>query len=155
MKRIAIFPGSFDPFTKGHEDIVRRAIPLFDELYIAIGINSSKNYYYTTNSRLAQIKSIFKDEPVVKVEAYDGLTVNLCKEKKARYLLRGIRNIMDFEFERAIGQMNSDLAGIESIFLITDQKYSAISGTIVREINRNGGDISQFVTNMEELIITL
>jgi pantetheine-phosphate adenylyltransferase len=155
MKRIAIFPGSFDPFTKGHEDIVRRAIPLFDELYIAIGINSSKNYYYTTNSRLAQIKSIFKDEPAVKVEAYDGLTVNLCKEKKARYLLRGIRNIMDFEFERAIGQMNSDLAGIESVFLITDQKYSAISGTIVREINRNGGDISQFVTNMEELIITL
>lgn len=155
MKRIAIFPGSFDPFTKGHEDIVRRAIPLFDELYIAIGINSSKNYYYTTNSRLAQIKSIFKDEPAVKVEAYDGLTVNLCKEKKARYLLRGIRNVMDFEFERAIGQMNSDLAGIESVFLITDQKYSAISGTIVREINRNGGDISQFVTNMEELIITL
>lgn len=155
MKRIGVFPGTFDPFTKGHEDIVRRAIPLFDELYIAIGINSSKSCYYTTKSRMAQIKSIFKEAPSVHVESYSGLTINFCKEKEARFLIRGIRNIMDFEFERAIGQMNMDLAGLESVFLITDKEYSAISGTIVREINKNGGDITQFVTNTKKLIITL
>ena len=152
MKRIAIFPGSFDPFTKGHENIVQRAIPLFDEIVIGLGVNNKKQYMFDTESRIKHIQSLFPNQNVV-VEAYTGLTVDFCKEKKAGYLLRGLRNTNDFEFEKAIGQMNKDLNDIETVFLITDKEFGAISSTIIREININGGDVSQFVTNLNFLII--
>lgn len=153
-KRIGVFPGSFDPFTNGHEDVVRRFIPLVDELIIAIGVNSNKKYMYTTESRMEHIKALFKNDPTVRVEAYEGLTVDFCKQNKARYLLRGLRNTVDFEFEKAIGQMNKDLAGLETVLLMTDKETSAISSSIVREIKKNGGDISHFVTKEDHLIIS-
>jgi pantetheine-phosphate adenylyltransferase len=153
MKKIGVFPGSFDPFTKGHEDIVRRAIPLFDELIIGVGVNQNKTYLFETESRVTHIKSLFEKDSSVQVEAYDGLTVDFCSAKKAGYLIRGLRNTRDFEFEEAIGQMNRDLKGIETVFLMTDKMYGAVSSTIVREIKINGGDITQFVTNHQSLII--
>lgn len=158
MERIGVFPGSFDPFTNGHEDIVRRFLPLFDHIIIAIGVNSNKKYMYDTESRIKHIQAVFSDTNVVSVEAYNGLTVNFCQEKKAGYLLRGIRNSADFDFEKAIAQMNADISRadenqIETLFLMTDKAFSAISSSIVREIKKNGGDISQFVTNEELLII--
>ena len=158
MKRIAVFPGSFDPFTNGHEDIVRRAIPLFDEVIIAIGVNTSKRYMYQTESREAHIESIFENEATVRVEAFVGLTVDFCQQKKARYLVRGLRNTTDFEFEKAIDFMNKDLVAsqggeIETIFLMTDKVHTGVSSSIVREIKKNNGDISGFVTNEEYLII--
>lgn len=154
MKRIGVFPGSFDPFTIGHEDVIRRFVPLFDEIIIAIGVNSNKKYMYQTESRIKHIEAIFSNEPNVNVEAYEGLTVDFCKEKKAGYLLRGIRNTVDFEFEKAIGQMNKDIAGIETVLMMTDKKTSAISSSIVREIKKNNGDITQFVTNEQILVIS-
>ena len=153
MQRIGVFPGSFDPFTKGHEAIVKRFIPLFDQVIVAIGINSTKKYMYDMESRIKHIQAIFSAEPSVKVEAYEGLTVDFCKKKEARYLLRGIRNTVDFEFEKAIGQMNKDLEGIETVLLLTDKETSAISSSIVREIKKNGGNITQFVTKEELLIM--
>ncbi|WP_070138600.1 pantetheine-phosphate adenylyltransferase [Crocinitomix algicola] len=158
MEKIGVFPGSFDPFTKGHEDIVKRFLPQFDRIIIAIGENSKKQYMYTIASRMSHIQSIFEGDERVSVEAFEGLTVSFCKEKKARYLLRGLRNSTDFEFEKAIAHMNEDVARndnfeIETLFLITDKKFSAISSSIVREIKKNNGAIKQFVTNEEHLII--
>lgn len=153
MKRIGVFPGSFDPFTIGHADIVKRFLPLFDEIIVAIGVNSTKKYMYETNSRIKHIQTIFEGDTTVSVEAYEGLTVDFCKRKGARYLLRGVRNTVDFEFERAIGQMNKDLEGIETVLLMTDKETAAISSSIVREIKKSGGNISQFVTNEEVLVI--
>jgi len=158
MKRIGVFPGSFDPFTKGHEDIVRRFLPLFDQIIIAIGVNSKKKYMYDTNSRIDHISSVFDGDERVRVEAYEGLTIDFCKKNEAGYLLRGLRNTTDFEFEKSIAHMNeviSDLneAPIETLFLMTDKNLSAINSSIVREIKKNNGDISQFVTNEERLII--
>ncbi|MCB9224814.1 MAG: pantetheine-phosphate adenylyltransferase [Crocinitomicaceae bacterium] len=153
MKRIGVFPGSFDPFTKGHEDIVRRFIPLFDEVIVAIGVNSSKNYMFSLESRKNHIETLFKDEPSVRVEPFQTLTVDFCKEKKAQYLLRGIRNATDADYERSIAQMNFDLSGIETLFLMCDPALAPINSSIIREIKKNGGDISAFVTNDELLII--
>lgn len=158
MKRIGVFPGSFDPFTKGHEDIVRRFLPLFDQIIIAIGVNSKKKYMYDTNSRIDHISSVFDGDERIRVEAYEGLTIDFCKKNEAGYLLRGLRNTTDFEFEKSIAHMNeviSDLneAPIETLFLMTDKNLSAINSSIVREIKKNNGDISQFVTNEERLII--
>jgi len=153
MKRIGVFPGSFDPFTKGHEDIVRRFVPLFDEVIIAIGVNTSKKYMFSLESRMAHISSLFKEDKKVVVEPFHTLTVEFCKEKKAQYLLRGIRNATDADYERSIAQMNYDLSGIETLFLMCDPALAPISSTIVREIRRNNGDISSFVTNNELLII--
>ena len=145
-KRIAIFPGSFDPITKGHEDIVKRALPLFDEIIIAIGINPSKKYFFPEEKRKDWIEKIFKNESKVKVETYKGLTVDFCKQKNAAYILRGLRNSSDFEFESAIAQMNKAMENdIETIFIVTSPGYSAISSTIVRNIIENKGDVSQFV----------
>lgn len=159
MEKIGVFPGSFDPFTKGHEDIVRRFIPQFDRIIIAIGVNTKKQYMYTTESRIKHIASIFSGEEKVTVESFEGLTVDFCKKKKARYLLRGLRNATDFEFEKAIAQMNADLSAeggeqIETLFLITDKAFAAISSSIIREIKKNDGSIAQFVTNEEHLIIS-
>lgn len=153
MSRIAVFPGSFDPFTKGHESVVHRFLPLFDKVFIGMGVNSNKKYFYSTESRLNHIKSLFAGNEKVHVETFEGLTVEYCKQKKARFLIRGIRNTTDFEFEKAIAHMNQSLSGIETIFVMTDPALSGIHSTIVREIVRNGGDISKFVTNQEHLVI--
>ena len=129
MKK-AVFPGSFDPFTKGHQEIVERAIGLFDEIIIAFGINESKAYLFDNASRLNHAETIFKNEPRVKVVKYTGLTVDFCKANGVEYILRGIRNTVDLEYERAIAEMNKDMSGIETVFLIADPAKSAISSSI-------------------------
>ena len=146
MSKIAIFPGSFDPITVGHEDIILRSLDLFDELIIAIGFNSNKKYVNTPEERKSQIEKVFKSYPKVKVSVYSGLTVDFCKSVNATFILRGIRTASDFEYERNIGLMNLEMApNIETIFLISRPKYSALSSTVVRDIKRNGGDISNFI----------
>jgi pantetheine-phosphate adenylyltransferase len=146
MKKIAVFPGSFDPFTIGHEAIIRRAIDLFDEIIIAVGANALKKNYYTLETRKEMISKVFKNEPRVRIDHYEGLTVDYCIKNGAGYLLRGLRTSADFEFERAIGQVNKSMApGIESVFLLTAPDHSFINSTIVRDIIRNGGDASKFV----------
>jgi pantetheine-phosphate adenylyltransferase len=148
MNRTAIFPGSFDPITKGHENILKRAIPLFDEIIIAIGKNSSKQNYFPIELREKWIKQVFAYEPKVRVETYSGLTVEFCKKMKASYILRGLRTSADFEFEKAIAQNNKIMANdIETIFILPVPELSAINSTIVRDIVRNGGDASPFVPN--------
>jgi len=153
MMKIGIFPGSFDPFTKGHENIVERFLPLFDKIIIGVGSNSAKKYMYTKESRVAHIHSIFKNEPKIEVEVYTGLTVNFCKEKKAQYLLRGLRNTTDFNYEKSIALMNKELVGVETLFLMTDEGLSHLSSTIIRDVAKNNGDITPFVTNSDVLII--
>jgi len=153
MQRIGIFPGSFDPFTKGHESVVNRFLPMFDTVIIAIGINTTKQYLFSLESRVKHIESLFLNNPKVVVLSYSGLTTDLCKEKKAQYLLRGIRNTTDFEFEKSIAQMNQSLSGIETLFLMTEAHLTPINSSIVREIKKNNGDISLFVTKSELLII--
>ena len=144
--KIAVFPGSFDPITKGHESIVRRALPLFDEVVIGIGYNTSKNYYFSQERREHFIKKVFEGESKVRVMRYGGLTVHFCKEIGANYILRGLRTSADYEFERAIAQMNQNMSpGIETIFLVSDPSLSHISSTIVRDILLYNGDISKFV----------
>ncbi len=151
-KRIAVFPGSFDPITNGHEDIIRRAAPLFDEIIIAIGANSTKTTFFPLEKRKQWIEKTFKDEKKIKVMNYSGLTINFCEKVGANYVLRGLRTAADFEFERAIGQMNKTMAEkIETVFLLTSPQFSAISSTIVRDIIRHGGDAKQFVPKGVEL----
>jgi pantetheine-phosphate adenylyltransferase len=145
-KRIAVFPGSFDPITRGHQDIVRRGLPLFDEIIVAIGHNTGKSYYYTLEDRKKFIGNVFSGEPRVRVMHYSGLTVTFCKEVGAKFILRGLRTSADFEFERAIAQMNQSMAGdIESIFIVATPELSHISSTIVRDILYHKGDITPFV----------
>ena len=146
MKRIAVFPGSFDPITKGHEDIILRAVPLFDEIIVAIGTNSSKNYMFSLEKRLDMIRYAFRNETKVKVETYLGMTVDYCKTVGANYLLRGLRTSADFEFERSIAHINQTLnPDLDTVFLLSLQEYSAINSTIVRDILINGGEVSRFV----------
>ncbi|WP_405607093.1 pantetheine-phosphate adenylyltransferase [Polaribacter sp. Asnod1-A03] len=144
MKR-AIFPGSFDPITIGHYDIIERGVKLFDELIIAIGINADKKYMFSLEERKQFIEECFKDEPKIKVVTYQGLTVNFCKEQNADYILRGLRNPADFEFEKAIAHTNRKLAETETIFLLTSSGKSYISSSIVRDVIRNNGDYTSFV----------
>jgi pantetheine-phosphate adenylyltransferase len=145
-KKIAVFPGSFDPITKGHESIISRALPLFEELIIAIGVNSTKSGYFPIEKRIAWIKQLFKDNPKVKVVDYSGLTVDFCRKVNANYIVRGLRTSADFEFERGIAQMNRAMySEIETIFILTTPELSAINSTIVRDILKHGGDASQFV----------
>lgn len=145
-KRIAIFPGSFDPITKGHENILRRALPLFDEVIVSIGKNSSKQNYFPLEQREKWIRDVFRDEPKVRVETYTGLTVEFCKKMNAGFILRGLRTSADFEFEKAIAQNNHVMVPeIETIFILPVPELSAINSTIVRDIIRNGGDASPFV----------
>lgn len=152
MANIAVFPGSFDPITKGHENIVKRALPLFDQIIVAVGINSSKKYLFPLEQRLEWIKSTFNFEPKVSVETYEGLTVRFCLEKQAGFIIRGLRNANDFQFEKGIAQMNRDMvSGIDTVFLVTTPELSAINSTIVRDIIRNGGDVSKYVPNAIEL----
>jgi len=145
MKK-AIFPGSFDPITKGHEDIVQRAIPLFDEIVVAVGVNSTKNNLFSLEQRLDWIRETFANEPKVSFTTYQGLTVDFCKEQKANYILRGLRTSADFEFERGIAQMNKAMVSeVETVFIISSPELSAITSTIVRDIIKNGGNVSAFV----------
>lgn len=146
MKKTALFPGSFDPFTIGHEAIVRRALSLFDEIIIAVGDNALKKNFYSLSTREEMIKIVFQNEPRVKVDHYEGLTVDFCKKAGAGYLIRGLRTSADFEFERAIAQVNKVMAPeIESVFLLTVPEHSHINSSIVRDIIRNGGNASRFV----------
>ncbi|WP_417291620.1 pantetheine-phosphate adenylyltransferase [Corallibacter sp.] len=144
MKR-AIFPGSFDPITLGHYDIIKRGVKLFDEVVVAIGINAEKNYMFSLEERKQFIEDAFKDQPKVKVVTYQGLTVDFCKEIKAKFILRGLRNPADFEFEKAIAHTNRKLSKIETVFLLTAAKTSYISSSIVRDVIRNNGDYSVLV----------
>jgi pantetheine-phosphate adenylyltransferase len=144
--KVAIFPGSFDPVTKAHVDIVKRSVDLFDKFYIGIGDNSSKKGLLSVEQREKMLRAVFGNEPRIHVVAYDGLTVDFCKSIGAAYMIRGIRTVSDFEYEKAIAQMNHALAPeIESIFIVSKPGYSSISSTIVREILRYKGDVSQFI----------
>ncbi|MDG1054281.1 MAG: pantetheine-phosphate adenylyltransferase [Flavobacteriaceae bacterium] len=144
MKR-AIFPGSFDPITMGHVDIIRRSLPLFDELIIAIGVNSTKKYMFSLDQRKAFIEATFADEPKIKVDTYEGLTVDYCEEIEANFILRGLRNPADFEFEKTITQVNRRLSNIETVFLLTSAETSFISSSTVREVIHFKGDYSSMV----------
>ncbi len=144
--RKAVFPGSFDPITKGHENIVRRASLLFDHVTIAIGSNSTKKSMFSLDQRRAWLVDVFSDLPNVDVDDYEGLTIDYCKKVGASFLLRGVRNGGDFEYERTIAQMTKYMAPhLETVILFTDPEYAAINSTIVREILRNQGDVSQFI----------
>ena len=145
MNNKAIFPGSFDPLTLGHVDIIRRGLPLFDEIIIAIGTNSSKKYMFTLEERISFIKKTFKNNTKIKVTSYKGLTIDFCKEIQVDFILRGLRNPADFEFEKAIAHTNRALAKIETVFLLTSANTSFISSSIVREILKYNGDVSSLV----------
>ncbi|HLF52713.1 pantetheine-phosphate adenylyltransferase [Flavobacterium sp.] len=143
--RNAIFPGSFDPITLGHLDIIKRSIPLFDEIIVAIGVNAEKKYMFSLEERKQFIEETFKDEPTVFVITYEGLTIDLCKKLKANFILRGLRNPADFEFEKAIAHTNRRLSKIETVFLLTAADTSFISSSIVRDVIRNGGEYQMLV----------
>jgi pantetheine-phosphate adenylyltransferase len=143
--RRAIFPGSFDPITLGHVDIINRALPLFDEIIIAIGINAEKKYMFTLEERVQFITQNYVNEPKIKVETYTGLTIDVCEKFNVDFILRGLRNPADFEFEKAIAQTNRKMSTIETVFLLTSAATSFISSSIVRDILRNGGSIEGFV----------
>jgi pantetheine-phosphate adenylyltransferase len=144
--KIAVFPGSFDPITIGHVDIVKRSIPLFDKIIVAIGVNTQKKYLFSLEQRTEWIKDVFKDYPTIEVSSYNGLTINYCKEIGAQYLLRGIRSASDFEYEKTIAHLNHTMESqIETILMLSPPEYSSISSTIVREIILGKGDVSKFV----------
>lgn len=143
--RRAIFPGSFDPLTLGHHDIIMRGITLFDEIIIAIGKNADKKYMFSLEQRIKFIEEAFKDVPSISVKSYEGLTVDFCKKVDANFILRGLRNPADFEFEKAIAHTNRKLSEIETVFLLTSSGKSYISSSIVRDVIRNGGDYTGLV----------
>ena len=143
--RRALFPGSFDPLTLGHYDIIKRGVTLFDELVSAIGINADKNYMFSLEERVSFIQKAFADEPKIKVTTYKGMTVDFCKKIDATFILRGLRNPADFEFEKAIAHTNRKLSEIETVFLLTSSGKSYISSSIVRDVIRNGGDYTGLV----------
>ncbi len=147
MEKIAVFPGSFDPITIGHYDVITRLVPLFDKIIVAIGKNSQKKYLFPLEKRLQFIEASFKDYPSVVTDTYTGLTVSYCKKIKAKYLIRGVRSAPDFEFEKTIAQLNKSLwPSIETILLVAQPQHSHISATIVREIIVNNGDAGAFLT---------
>lgn len=152
MKKVAVFPGSFDPITKGHESVIKRALPLFDELIVAVGQNAEKKSFFSLDQRMSWLQKVFADIPNVKVVQYSGLTVELCRKLGANYLLRGLRTSADFEFERSIAQINKKLSPeIETIFILTAPEYASLNSSIVRDILRHGGDATQFVPDSVEL----
>lgn len=154
MKK-ALFPGSFDPITKAHVDILKRSISLFDKVVVGIGLNSVKQAFFDVSTRKKMIEAVFADDPKVEVVAYEGLTVEYCRDIGASYMIRGIRTVSDFEYEKAIAQMNHALIPeIESIFIVSKPGYSSISSTIVRDILRNKGSIAQFIPKEAQTIIS-
>lgn len=144
MKK-AVFPGSFDPITIGHVDIIQRALPMFDKIIIAIGKNAEKKYMFSLEQRIEFIEQVFENHPKIEVQTYSGLTVDFCKQNEVNFILRGLRNPADFEFEKAIAQTNRKLENIETVFLLTSAETSFISSSIVRDILRNGGDANKFI----------
>jgi pantetheine-phosphate adenylyltransferase len=148
MKRVAVFPGSFDPITKGHEEIVRRAASMFDEIIVAVGRNTSKAYLFSEEQRLSWVRDTFADVSHVRVEFFEGLTIDFCKKNEAHFILRGARNSADFEYEMAIAHMNKAMwQEVETIVLFSDPLYISTSSTIIREIIKNKGPVSQFLPN--------
>lgn len=144
--RIAVFPGSFDPITTGHADLIRRAEPLFDKIVVAIGVNSQKQYLFPLEQRLEWLRQVFRNDPHIEVDFFENLTAHYCRRIGARYLLRGLRNASDFDYEKTISQLNQIVGGgLETIFLISQPAYSHISSTIVREIIKGGGDATPFL----------
>lgn len=144
-KKIAVFPGSFDPITLGHVDIINRALPLFDTIIIAIGSNASKNHMWSLQDRKTAIETLFKNNDAIKVATYEGLTASFCKKQGAQYILRGLRNSTDFEYEQTIAQANDKVNGVDSVFIISRPEYGFISSSIVRDIAINDGDYSKLV----------
>lgn len=152
LERIAVFPGSFDPFTIGHESIVKRGLYLFDRIIIAVGINTNKVDFFPVEKRVQWIKEAFEFEERVSVHSYEGLTVDFCKRMNANFILRGLRTSADFEYERSIAQVNKAMNNeIETVFILTDPEYSAVTSTLVRDIIRHGGDASKFLPNSRDL----
>ena len=145
MQKIGVFPGSFDPITKGHESIIKKAIPLFDKVIVAIGINDSKKYLFSLEERMQFIVNSFPNETKLEVKTYTGLTVDFCESIGAKHLIRGIRNSVDFEFERGVAQVNNKLTGIDTVFFMADGDISSISSSIVRDVYINGGVIDNLV----------
>ncbi len=146
MQRIAIFPGSFDPITRGHENIIKRALPLFDRIIIALGQNQEKKNYFSLDQRTQFLETVFAGYEKIRVDHYQGLTVDYCQKVNARYILRGLRTSADFEFERSIAQVNKKLyPEVETVFLLTLPEYTALNSSVVRDILRHGGDPSQFI----------
>jgi pantetheine-phosphate adenylyltransferase len=152
MKKIAVFAGSFDPFTVGHESVVRRALPLFDKIIIAVGFNQEKKQFFSIEKRMAMISDVFDDEPRISIDKYTGLTVDYSRKAGAKYLLRGLRTAADFEFERAIAQLNKNMfPEVESVFLLALPEHTPINSTIVRDIIRFKGDASKFLPKKIDL----
>ncbi len=145
MKRIAIFPGSFDPFTIGHASIVERGLPLFDEIVIGVGVNGSKRSLLTPEERVRAIGDLYADEPRIRVVSYDDLTIDLARREGAGFILRGLRSVKDFEYERDIANMNERLAGVETVLLFTEPQYSSVSSSVVRELIAFGKDVTEFL----------
>ena len=146
MKKVAVFPGSFDPFTIGHHNLVVRAIPLFDKIIVAVGQNTTKNPAFEMQKRVDAIIKLYKSETNIEVVTFTGLTVDLCKKHNAKFILRGLRNGIDLEYEKPIANMNKKMHNtIETVFLLTEPAHECISSSIVREIYKNGGDISSFL----------
>ena len=155
MIKRAVFPGSFDPITRGHENIIRRALPLFDEIIVAIGLNIEKKNYFDLNDRIRWIQMVFEDCPRIKVDSYSGLTVDYCRDVSASFILRGLRTSADFEFERTVGQVNKKLyPDIETVFLLTTPDYTSINSSIVRDVYKNGGDVSLFIPDAVKLPVS-
>ncbi|MBQ6939485.1 MAG: pantetheine-phosphate adenylyltransferase [Muribaculaceae bacterium] len=150
-KRVAIFPGTFDPFTRGHYSVVRRALSMFDEVVIAIGINALKRPMFTIEERMAMLESLFANEPRVKVISYSGLTVDVARECGAQFMLRGVRSVIDFEYERSIADVNREISGLETVMLFTEPMYAHISSSVVRELISYGRDVTAFVPEQMKL----
>ena len=151
LERIALYPGTFDPFTIGHRSIVERGLALFDKIIIAVGINDAKRCYKPTETRVRHIKAMMADEPRVEVTSYNGLTVDVAKEYGANFILRGVRTVADYEYERNLAYANRQISGIETVLLYTLPELQYVSSTMVRDLDRYGYDISQFVSNSELL----
>lgn len=146
MNKVAVFPGSFDPFTIGHHSLVEKALPLFDKIIVAVGQNSTKNAVFDMDKRVKALQQLFSNQSKVEVVTFTGLTVDLCKHYQANYIVRGLRNGIDFDYEKPIAHMNRKLNDkVETIFFLTEPTHEPISSTIVREIYKNGGDISAFL----------
>ena len=146
MNKVAVFPGSFDPITRGHESVIKRALPLFDKIIVAVGINSEKSGFFPIEKRLKWINHVFNGETKIEVTTYTGLTIEFCRKTGAKFILRGLRTSADFEFERAIAQTNKLMfPDIDTVFMLTTPELTPINSTIVRDIIRNGGDPSKFI----------